>query len=196
MPGMTAEEVESAFDLLAEDAAAHGVVAEIAVFGGTWIMLASNLRQATGDVDAVLMADDEFIRQAAERVRLRLRLPEDWLNQAVRQLAPPKGGAKPTLLLFGEYPRHRGSAVGLRVHKPTPEYMLAMKLLANRLEDDFAKIETDRADIHGLMRITGISGYQGVGPGTLWGEAGPRGLTRGRNPALQGGEDVKKAWSR
>jgi len=45
---------------------------------------------------------------------------------------------------------------------PTPEYMLAMKLLANRLSDDFAKIETDRADTHGLMRITGIADYEGL----------------------------------
>jgi len=81
---MTAEEVERAFDLLAEDAAAHGIVAEIAVFGGSCIMLASDLRQATGDVDAVFLANNEFIYEAAGRVRLRLGLPEDWLNQAVR----------------------------------------------------------------------------------------------------------------
>ena len=159
---MTAEEVERAFDLLAEDAAEQGFVAEIAVFGGSCIMLASDLRQATGDVDAVFMRNNDFLYEAAERVRSRLDLPEEWLNQAVRQLAPPKGGAQPNLLLFGEYPRHQRTAVGLRVHMPTPEYILAMKLLANRLEDDLVKIETDRADIHGLMQITGITTYDAL----------------------------------
>ena len=58
-------------------------------------------------------------------------------------MAPPVGSPQPTLLPFGDYPTGSKTAVGLRVLLPTPRYMLAMKLLANRLADDLDKIRSD-----------------------------------------------------
>lgn len=80
----------------------------------------------------------------------------------MRRLAPPPGGADPNLVPFDEYPDDNFGAVGLRVFVPTPAYLLAMKLLANRLDTDLDKKQTDESDIVGLMRVTGITTYQGL----------------------------------
>jgi hypothetical protein len=55
------------------------------------------------------------------------------------------------LRLFRSYPDEKEP--GLRVMVPTPEYLLAMKCLAMRV--DTADGTSDWTDIHNLMRITG-----------------------------------------
>ena len=49
------------------------------------------------------------------------------------------------------------SIVGLRVHLPTPAYMLAMKILANRVVEDTEKIESDLNDAVALMKVTKLA---------------------------------------
>jgi hypothetical protein len=156
MAALTRELVESAFDAIGSEAARRGLVVEMAVYGGSCIMLASDLRNATGDVDAVFLTDAAILYEIADLVAVRLGLPPDWLNQAVKRMAPPPGGAMPRLIRFGDYPRAGEAAVGLRVFLPTPAYVLAMKLLANRGEAEAEKTQSDMADIVGLMRITGL----------------------------------------
>ena len=121
---LTRDLVDHAFDALGHEAAQRGIVAEIAVYGGSCIMLASDIRDATGDVDAVFLTDQNFLYEAARRVGPQLSLPEDWLNQAVKRVAPPVGGAEPNLIAFGDYPRRASAAVELRVFPPTPAYRL------------------------------------------------------------------------
>ena len=162
MTTLTGDLIEQAFDALGREAARLGIVAEIAVYGGSCIMLASDIRDATGDVDAVFLDHRDFLYDAGRRVGARLGLPEDWLNQAVRRVAPPPGGADPNLIAFGDYPRDGQGATGLRVFLPTPAYLLAMKLLANRGEDDPDKTQSDMRDLLGLMRITGIETYDAM----------------------------------
>lgn len=53
MPLLTRDLIPRAFDGMGTEAARRGLVAEIAVYRGSCIMLASDIRQATGDVDAV-----------------------------------------------------------------------------------------------------------------------------------------------
>ena len=72
-------------------------------------------------------------------------------------MAPPRGNPEPNLLPFGDYPRAGETAVGLHVHLPVPAYLLAMKVLANRPADDWAKSESDEDDAVALMKITGIT---------------------------------------
>jgi len=153
---LTKERIEQAFDLMGRMAAERALVIEIAVYGGSCLILASNIRVSSADVDAVFLSDGKTVREIADAVGLRLGIGQDWINEAVRQSAPPRGNPRPNLLPFGEFPRSGDAAVGLRVYLPTPAYMRAMKLLANRLEDDFEKIETDQADAVALMKVTGI----------------------------------------
>ncbi len=146
--------LEQAFGMLGDLAAKEGKVIDIAVYGGSCLLLASNIRDVTRDVDVVFLSERSRGYELADIVGRRLRLPDDWLNQAVKTVAPPKGNPQPTLFPFGEYPGD--GQIGLRVYLPTPEYMLAMKLLANR-RDDPEGLARDHRDLHLLMRVTGLT---------------------------------------
>ena len=150
MTTLTRDLIERAFDAIGQDAAQAGIVAEIAAYGGSCLMLARDIRNATGNVDAVFLTDKAVLYEIGDRVGLRLGLPKDWLNQAVKRVAPPSG-AEPNLVPFGDYPRQSTGIMGLRVFLPTPAYLLAMKLLANRGEGDPFKSQSDLLDIHGLI---------------------------------------------
>lgn len=146
--------LEQAFEMMGDLAAQDGKVIDIAVYGGSCLLLAGNIRDVTRDVDAVFLSERSRGYQLADAVGRRLGLPDDWLNQAVKSVAPPKGNPQPNLLPFGEFPKK--GPVGLRVYLPTPEYMLAMKLLANRL-DDPEGLARDRRDLYFLMDVTGLA---------------------------------------
>ena len=156
MDRMDKKTVEQAFDLVGLEMARQDIVAEMAVFGGSAIMLASNLRASTGDVDAIFLNAAALLTQAADKVGDRLGLPHDWLNQAVRRTVEAGSSDLGDVVdLFDEYPRSDKSKVGLRVFVANPVYMLAMKLLANRGEFEEDKAQSDIEDIRGLMRVTG-----------------------------------------
>jgi hypothetical protein len=151
------EIIERAFDEVGRLAAARGIVVEIAVYGGSCLILASDIRNASGDVDAVFLVEAKAVREIADQVAVGLGLPLDWINEGVKRMAPPPGDPQPNLILAGEYPRTPNSIVGLRVHLPTPAYMLAMKILANRNAEDIEKIESDLNDAVALMKITRLT---------------------------------------
>ncbi|MGC2779827.1 MAG: hypothetical protein WA418_29720 [Bradyrhizobium sp.] len=154
---LTRDIVEKAFDEMGRLAASRGIVVEIAVYGGSCLILASDIRNASGDVDAVFLAEGRVVREIADQVAFRLGLPRDWINEGVKRMAPPPGDPQPNLILSGEYPRMPNSIVGLRVHLPTPAYMLAMKILANRVAADTEKVESDLKDAVALMKITKLT---------------------------------------
>jgi hypothetical protein len=157
---LTKEIIEQAFDEMGALAATRGITIEIAVYGGSCLILASDIRNASGDVDAVFLAGGKAVREIADAVAARLDLPADWINEGVKRMAPPPGDPQPNLILAGEYPRVPNSIVGLRVHLPTPAYMLAMKILANRVVEDTEKIESDLSDAVALMKVTKLTTEQ------------------------------------
>lgn len=62
----------------------EGKVIEVAIYGGSALMLASNFRITTRDVDAV--ADDDgqrVIERLAASIATRRGWPSDWLNDQV-----------------------------------------------------------------------------------------------------------------
>lgn len=154
---LTRQVIEQAFEEMGRIAADRGLTIEIAVYGGSCLILASDIRHASGDVDAVFLSKSAAVREIAGIVARRLGLAEDWINEGVRRMAPPPGNPQPTLLPYGDYPTDRGSAVGLRVLLPTPRYLLAMKILANRAADDTVKIQGDMSDAVALITVAGIS---------------------------------------
>lgn len=151
---LTKDLLETAFSMVGEMASQKGAIIDIAVYGGSCLVLASNIRDVTRDVDAVFLTERNLGYAIADTVGRQLGLPINWLNQAVKALAPPRGNPVPNLLPYGEYPRQ--GPVGLRVFTPTPEYMLAMKLLANRRDDPEGEAR-DWRDISMLMRVTGLT---------------------------------------
>jgi hypothetical protein len=170
--------LQRAFEAIGAALAARGRVGELAVYRGSCLMLVSDFRQSTDDVDAVFLAEAAMIRSIAEQVGRRLALPDGWLNQAVKMYAPPKGQPPPNLFPFGEYPEE--GPVGLRVFVPAPDYLLAMKLIANRAAEDTAKLQSDGSDIVSLMALTGKTSFEDLS--ALLNSCFPRipGLTEGR----------------
>jgi hypothetical protein len=141
-----------AFDELGQIAHKAGRVIDVAVYGGSCLMLVSNFRIATADVDAVATTDQGFLDSAAQTIAARRGWPRDWLNDGVRTYLSPavEGFAQHTL--FRTYPSEQ--TPGLRLFVPTPEYMLAMKLMALRIEPGSNR--NDLEDILNLMQVTGL----------------------------------------
>ncbi len=110
---------------LAERLTARGIQGELYVVGGGAMALAYDARRATRDVDGVFAPKAE-IYAAAREVAAEFGLPEGWLNDAVKGfLAGPDPDAVPVL-----------DRPGLRVLAASPRYLLAMKCLAARREDE------------------------------------------------------------
>lgn len=133
-------------------ARAAGKVIDIAIYGGSCLMLVSNFRVATDDVDAVIEVDRRFLMEAAAELASRRGWPTDWLNDGVRTFLSPRVEPFNDHLFFRAFPSEQ--APGLRVFVPTPEYLLAMKLLSLRI--DPATDDSDLADILNLLAIVGL----------------------------------------
>jgi hypothetical protein len=119
---LSKDQVLEAFGRLSVHLAANGVIGEIHLLGGAVMMLAFQAREATKDVDAIFVPTRE-IREAASRVAHEMGLEPDWLNDGAKGFVSATGDFSDQAL-----PQH----ANLRVLTPTPEYMLAMKVVAAR----------------------------------------------------------------
>lgn len=146
-----------AFDRIGRAAVAAGTKLQIAVYGGSALMLASNFRFATEDVDIADIGHDwpEWLKQIVADVAREKGWSEDWFNDGVTFHLSPLADRAKDHLEFGTFPRG-GSPSGLMVSVPTAEYLLAMKLKAFRTQDAI-RGDTERLDILNLMDVVGIS---------------------------------------
>lgn len=131
---LTYSEITAALTHLGELAAAQGQHIELLVVGGAAMVLAYQARNATHDVDAVILAprDAQAVRALAEQVAHARGWPADWLNDAVKGYVV--GVSRGPVLL---------TLPGLTVRAPTAEQLLAMKLSAWR----------DKVDIDDARRL-------------------------------------------
>ena len=83
-------------------------------------------------MDAVAVDDRSFLDEAVRVVAARRGWPADWLNDGVRVYLSPKVDGLGQHSLFATYPAEE--TPGLPVFVPSPEYMLAMKLMALRID--------------------------------------------------------------
>jgi len=151
-PIFTPERLGEALHEMGQIAYEAGRVIDIAIYGGSCLMLVSNFRIATSDVDAVATEDQGFIDRAAQLIASRRGWPHNWLNDGVRTYLSPQVDGFEQHMLFRTYPSEESP--GLRVFVPTAEYMLAMKLMALRLDTSGGK--SDLEDIINLMQISGM----------------------------------------
>lgn len=103
--------------------------------------LAFGARESTRDVDA-LFEPVSAVRQAAARVAARARVPDTWLNDAVKGWL---GGR-------GEFDRYLELS-HLSVFVARPEYLLALKCAAMRLGEEFRDLD----DVRYLLRHLNIT---------------------------------------
>ena len=82
------ETIVRAFEVMGAYLRDRNLIGEIAVYGGTAILLQFPWRTATDDVDAVFSRGDAeaSMKDAAAYAATPLRLPDDWLNNAVSGL--------------------------------------------------------------------------------------------------------------
>lgn len=124
---------------LGQDLDAQGIRAQLFVVGGAAMALAYNMRRITADVDGVF-EPKTVIYEAARRVAGRhAELAEDWLNDGVKGLLP--AGADRHAKVILDLP-------GITVTVPSPQYLLALKVQA-------ARIDRDQDDIRFLAREAG-----------------------------------------
>ena len=146
----------AAFDRIGRAATRAGTRLEIAVYGGSALMLASNFRFSTEDVDVARIEQPwpEWLENEVAGIAAENGWSEHWLNDAVTfhlsRLADQDGDH----VEFGTFPRDESPA-GLVVHVPTASYMLALKLKAIRVNEP-KKGPQEGLDIVNLMNVLGL----------------------------------------
>jgi hypothetical protein len=146
-----------AFDRIGRAAVLAGTKLQIAVYGGSALMLASNFRFATEDVDVSELERPLPVWLAAvlHEIARENHWHVDWFNDGVAFHLSSLADSAADHLEFGTFPRD-GTPPGLVVSVPSAEYLLAMKLKAARVMDPI-RGETERLDILNLMQVVGIS---------------------------------------
>jgi hypothetical protein len=132
-------ELLEALSELDEELKALNVRGEVFIVGGAAMAIAYDSRRATADVDAVFVPSSE-VRTAASRVAERLGLEPDWLNDGAKAFMPGED-----LNQIGVY-----EGQNLSVAAASPQYLLAMKLMASR-------VERDQDDIRELYKLCGLT---------------------------------------
>ncbi len=145
----------AAFDAIGAAARDHGTRLELAVYGGAALMLASNFRFATEDVDIAEIGTPwpDWLGAAVSGIAARNGWSEDWLNDAVTFHLSPLADRAADHVEFGSFPR--SGPASLTVLVPSAEYMLSLKLKAARIADPF-KGPLEGSDIANLMRVVGV----------------------------------------
>jgi hypothetical protein len=151
------EALLDAFDRIGLAAIEAGTKLQIVVYGGSALMLASNFRFATEDVDIADVGGDwpKWLTDVVATIALEKGWSDDWLNDGIVFHLSPLADRAKDHLEFGTFPRD-SSPPGLVVSVPTAEYLLALKLKAFRTQDTL-RGDTERLDILNLMDVVGIS---------------------------------------
>jgi hypothetical protein len=123
-------------EALNEELAVESVRGEVYLAGGAVMCLVFHAREATKDIDALLVPAAE-LRGAIDRVGLREGLAPGWFNDAVKGFFSAAGRFE----VFQKLSH-------LLVYSPHPEYLLAMRCLAMRIGEEFR----DRQDVAVLLR--------------------------------------------
>lgn len=138
---LTRERILSLLAQLDAELAGQGVLAEMLMVGGAVMTLVFQAREQTRDIDAVFEPVAP-VREAVVRIAEREALSPDWLNDAVSGFLSTEGRYDPYF-----------EGAGLRVFVARAEYLLAMKILAQRP----AEQSRDFDDIRFLCRYLNIT---------------------------------------
>jgi hypothetical protein len=150
------EKLLQAFDEIGRAAVAAGTRLQIAVYGGSALMLASNFRFATEDVDVSRLEQPwpEWLRGIVDKLAQKNGWAEDWFNDGVVFHLSALADTVSDHLEFSTFPRGPETP-GLMVYLPSAAYLLALKLKAIRVNDP-VRGEQERLDILNLMRVVGV----------------------------------------
>src|SRR5216683_792677 len=149
---LTRQNLEAAFHELGLRAREADKIVEIAVYGGSALVLTVPGRAATKDVDAVVNHDPVWLREAVAVMAEEKGWPPNWLNDGVKGWLSHRDADPEAKHLFKTYPSE--DEPGLRVFVASPHYLFAMKCMAMRIGG--AGEFQDRHDIETLAGEIGI----------------------------------------
>lgn len=146
---LSRDDIRRALLALAGELGGASVRCEVVVVGGAAVVLLYNAREATKDVDVLILGGDDpaLVRRAVQRVAGALGLPDDWMNDAAKGYV--HGLALGEVLL---------DEPALLVRALAPHQLLAMKLSAWRDDVDIedarlllGKMPADRDEVWRLV---------------------------------------------
>jgi hypothetical protein len=156
MAAFARDQLLDALNEIGAAAVVAGTRLDIAMFGGSALMLASNFRFSTEDVDIAEIGPwPDWLSAVAARIAARNGWSDNWLNDAVSTFLSPLAHRERDFVFMGTFPRATEHA-GLRVFVPDARYMLALKLKALRISS-YEKGTTDLADVTSLLGVLGIT---------------------------------------
>jgi hypothetical protein len=128
-PKLDRKTIEMAFRLMGQYLLDRKALGEIAIYGGSAILLQFDWRKASRDVDARVTSERShgLVIDAASYAATRLELGRSWLSENVAMYAR-RGETEADRISLGLYPSPE--RFGLRVTAAKPSYILAMKLRA------------------------------------------------------------------
>jgi len=129
---MTKQEIKNYLKQLNERLELTDIKGEICLYGGAVMCLVYNARPSTKDVDAIFEPVQK-LREAIEEVAHANNLNEDWLNDSVKGFV-----VNHNQQIFFNW-------ANLKIYIPEPDYLLAMKTLASRVDT------RDKEDIQFLI---------------------------------------------
>jgi len=147
---LTKNQILSALRRLGELAKEAHIELELSIYGGCAMLLAFDRRAITRDVDAIFHPLEET-KPLIAQVAKEMNLPDEWLNDDVRQFLAPVGAMRNLPI----------DLPGMKVTTPTASYLLAMKALAGRRA--LPGYEGDQADLRyliGKMKIQSLDEVQ------------------------------------
>jgi hypothetical protein len=121
------ETIKRAFHLMGQYLLDRKALGEIAIYGGSAILLQFDWRKGSRDVDARITSDRShgLVIDAAANAATQLGLSRSWFSENVAMHARQGEGDR---IALGLYPSPE--RFGLRVTAAKPSYILAMKLRA------------------------------------------------------------------
>jgi predicted nucleotidyltransferase len=123
--------LESALNELGRRCYEGGRTVEIAIYGGSALLLTLNRQLSTTDVDAVFERDKDFVKKLAVEMAEEFGWDQNWLNDGVKGWLSSIDADPRVKALLKTYPSEEQP--GLRVFVAKPEYLFAMKCRAMRL---------------------------------------------------------------
>src|SRR6185436_9691231 len=129
------EKLLVAFDEIGRAAVAAGTRLQIAVYGGSALMLASNFRFSTQDVDVSKLEQPwpDWLRQIVDKIAIENGWQPDWFNDGVAFHLSALANLGGDHMEFASFPSN--GEPGLIVYVPSAKYLLALKLKAIRIND-------------------------------------------------------------
>ena len=118
---------------------------EIALVGGAVMCLVMKTRESTHDIDAIF-EPKAIMYECIKKVACKLGLPDDWINDSVKGFVSQEADFQLHLELSN-----------LNVFVASPEYMLAMKCLSSRADNN-----AELSDIRHLILYLNLKTYEEV----------------------------------